>query len=469
MEEKLDFSLPENKPTSSGWGRLFALVSNLLLVVLVLLLIANLLGDDPSTGPQADPVASGLSAEQTRELAARLARRDLYEQAAEVWQDYLSVTPLSGAERARALFQVGTLLERAGQYDAAIEHYYRSEMSADVDELRPEINAHIKNCFEKLGRFSALRYELMERTSPGDATDPAGRIAAEIGAEKITLAELETEIEAAVESQLAQMSAFLTAEQLNEQKKQMLEQYGGPEAKLQFARQWVAQEILYREALAQDLPSDPQTKKLLDDLTRQALSQQLMNRQIASKVNITEGDLRTYYQANRDKYVEPPKAQIRHILVSEQNRAKELIEQLKDGADFAQLAREHSQDEATKDAGGAIETPVTPGTYVAGVGDANALNEAIFEAEPPAVLEAPFETDKGWEIVKVEQVQPERQQSFDEVSRQVMMNLMEQKRREVQQEFIDRMMDKYNVIVHASAFAPARQSMPKKEEPKQDQ
>ncbi len=457
MEENLDFSLPEKKQGKGAWGMLFKLVTNLLLLIVVLLLINDLLTRRENGGAGAGAAASGLSAEQTKALATKLAQRDLYEQAAKVWRDYLAASELTDAERARALFQVGTLLEKAGRYDEAIEQYYRSEMAAKVDELKSEINAHVKNCFEKLGRFSALRYELMERTGLPGSEDPAGKVAAEIGAEKITVADIDAQIEASIESQLAPVSAFMTAEQMGEQKKKMLEQYSDPQAKLQFARSWVAQEILYREALAAELGKEAEVKKLLDEMTRGALSQQLMNRELASKINITQGDVQTYYEANKGKYVDPAKARISHILVSEEQQAKDLLKQIKDGGDFATLAKEFSLDEATKGSGGAVDADVTIGAYVAGIGDANEINLAIFAAAAPAVLDRVFKTEKGWEIVKVESKAGERQRGFDEVSQEVMMSLMNQKRQEVQQEYINQMMDKYGAIVHASAFAPSRQ------------
>jgi parvulin-like peptidyl-prolyl isomerase len=68
------------------------------------------------------------------------------------------------------------------------------------------------------------------------------------------------------------------------------------------------------------------------------------------------------------------------------------------------------------------------------------------------VLDEPFKTEKGFEIVKVESIISERQMSFDEVRQQVMSTLANQKRQDVQRDYIKQMMDKYNVIVHTSVF-----------------
>jgi parvulin-like peptidyl-prolyl isomerase len=183
-----------------------------------------------------------------------------------------------------------------------------------------------------------------------------------------------------------------------------------------------------------------------------------MNRELADKIHITETDLQTYYEANKGEYVEPAKAKISHILAEDEEQAGDLIKRIKDGEDFGELAKQFTKDEGTKEAGGKIDMEVTKGSYVPVVGESEELNEKIFAAEAPAVLDSPIKTEKGWEIVRLEEKTAERQKSFDEVRQQVMYSLTNQKRQDVQQEYIKQMMDKYNVIIHTSATAPAEPS-----------
>ena len=454
MEEKLNFSLPEKKQKSSITNSIIIV----LLVVLIVLSAANMALRPARDNKAPDGASYSLSAEQTKELAGKLSQRNLHIRAANLWQDYLTAGKLTDAERARTLFQIGTLLEKANQYDHAIEYFYRSEIAAESSELKPQINAHIRNCFEKLGKFSALRYELMDRTSIEGAPTAGAKIVAEIGAEKITEVDLDGFIENEIENQLEPMAAFMTPEQLGEQKKKMLEQYKNPQAKQQYLQMWLAQEVLYRQALEEELAEKPEAKKLIDNLTRGALSQLQMNNELASKINITEIDVQTYYTANKDKFIDPAKASISHILLEDQQKANELLNQIKDGEDFGELAKQFSKDESTKEKAGRIETETQEGSYVAGIGAYEELNKKIFAAGPAKVLDEPFETEKGWEIVKVETITPERQKTLDEVSQQVISMLANQKRQDVQSSYIEQMMDKHNVIMHTSAFGGAGQT-----------
>ncbi len=457
MAEKLDFTLPEKKARGSAAG----VLTVLLLVVLVVLAGANLYLARSEHKPESAAVA-GLSVEQVKELAGKLAQRDLYQQAATAWQDYLAATQLAGAERARIHFQIGGLLEKAGLYADAIEQYYRSEAAANVSDLGPQINAHVKECFERLGKFSALRYELMDRTSIDSSQPAGGKVVAEIGAEKITESQLDALIEESIEDQLTPMRAFMTPEQLNEQKKRASEQFRNPQAKQEFLQNWLAQEILYRQALDQQLADKPDVKRFLHTLTRQALSRQMLDGHLASKINITDTDVETYYTANKDKYVEPAKAKISHILVVDEQKANDLLKLAQEGADFAELARGSSLDSSTKDKGGKVADDVRPGSYVPGIGDANDLNASIFAADAPKVLGKAFKTEKGWEIVRVDEKHPSRQKTFDEVRQQVMRELLSRKSEEVQRDYIKEMMDKHQVVIHTSAL-PAAPQEPSKE------
>ncbi|MBN2181681.1 MAG: hypothetical protein JW715_07185 [Sedimentisphaerales bacterium] len=361
MDEKLDFSLPQNKQKIS----ILPIISIVLLIVLIGLTLINILiiSNSRSNLTQDD---LSFSSDQVKQLALKLSDRNLYTEAAKVWRDYLSNGHITTDERAKTLFQIGTLLEKAGSYEEAIEYFYRSEITSELAELEPQINIHLKNCFEKLGMFSALRYELMDRTSLNKDKQAGGKVVAEIGTEKITDADLDALIEETIDSEIAPMSWFTSAEQQNEQKRKMLEHYKAPAARAQFLKSWLAQEVLYRNALEQELPEEPKVKKMIEEVNRSVLSQQLMSKELADKINVTETDLQTYYQANKDKFVEPP------------------------------------------------------------------------DEEDPNSLA--------------------RQKSFDEVRDQVASELISRKSQDVRKDFIEQMMNKYNVIIHTSVLGGAEQT-----------
>lgn len=74
----------------------------------------------------------------------------------------------------------------------------------------------------------------------------------------------------------------------------------------------------------------------------------------------SDADVRAYYDNNLDRYTEEVDLRVSHILLRTQDReieevqaqAESLVAEARGGADFAELARRHSEDEGTREAGG---------------------------------------------------------------------------------------------------------------------
>lgn len=87
-----------------------------------------------------------------------------------------------------------------------------------------------------------------------------------------------------------------------------------------------------------------------------------------------------------------------HILVQDEEQARQLAQQARaPGADFAALARAHSQDTGSADAGGDLGW-IAPGT----MGDA--FDEALFAMEAGQVSD-PVRSEFGWHVIQLREVQ----------------------------------------------------------------
>ncbi len=86
------------------------------------------------------------------------------------------------------------------------------------------------------------------------------------------------------------------------------------------------------------------------------------------------------------------KAAARHILVSTEAECNKLKQQIADGADFAALAKQHSQCPSGKQ-GGALGT-FSPGQMV------REFDQVVFSAEIGKV-QGPVKTQFGWHLVEV--------------------------------------------------------------------
>ena len=109
------------------------------------------------------------------------------------------------------------------------------------------------------------------------------------------------------------------------------------------------------------------------DLRRQLSIQKLLNREVASKISISDQDVVDFYNANHNQFnVAEPQYRISQIVITPrkepalrnrknddatneaeaQRKAKMLVDKLNSGADFAQLAMDYSEDTNTAATGG---------------------------------------------------------------------------------------------------------------------
>ncbi len=134
--------------------------------------------------------------------------------------------------------------------------------------------------------------------------------------------------------------------------------------------------------------------------------QKLMDTQWAGKINITDDEAKKYYSENKAKFETPEQVRASHILITpdpnaDPNQAKvkakakaeDLLKKIKDGADFAELAKANSGDTYSAVQGGDL------GFFGKGqmVPD---FEKAAFALKPGQVSDV-VETQFGYHIIKL--------------------------------------------------------------------
>ena len=137
---------------------------------------------------------------------------------------------------------------------------------------------------------------------------------------------------------------------------------------------------------------------------------------IAENVEINEDDLLALYEDNKANFISPESRVARHILLSTTGdesdaeqlaKAQELANQIKQGQDFATLAAENSDDEASANDGGNLG-PIERGIMVP------EFEEVAFALGEGEVSE-PVKTQFGYHIIQVTEISGGVPQEFAEV------------------------------------------------------
>ena len=144
----------------------------------------------------------------------------------------------------------------------------------------------------------------------------------------------------------------------------------------------------------------------------------ILRQEMAAKVKVSDADARAFYDRNIDKFQHPAQIRVSHILIAvsqnadeaEKKKAREKIEsiqkQLKNGADFADLARKESQCESRNRGG---DLGFFPGGRMV-----KPFDDAAFKLKP-GEMSGIVETRYGYHIIKMQDKRPAGPVPFDEV------------------------------------------------------
>lgn len=135
--------------------------------------------------------------------------------------------------------------------------------------------------------------------------------------------------------------------------------------------------------------------------------------------SISEDDVRARYDEEVGKLDPQEEIHARHILVESEDEAKELIKELDNGADFQELAKEHSTGPSAPkggDLGYFSKGQMVP-----------EFEQAAFALEPGSYTEEPVKTQFGYHVIEVEDRRQQEPPAFEEVAPQLRQAMVREK------------------------------------------
>ena len=200
----------------------------------------------------------------------------------------------------------------------------------------------------------------------------------------------------------------------------------------------VNQELLYMYAKDNKIDQDEAFRKEMAEIEKNVLKQYIIN-QILTSVQVTDDEKRTFFEANKANFSNPPTANAKHILVDTEEKANEILAQIKAGeVTFEDAARAHSTC-PSKDQGGDL------GTF--GRGQMVPEFEAATFAMEVGDISDPVKTQFGYHIIKLEAKNEESIPTYEEVADKVEKTLMFQKQGEVYQAKLNEVKAKFGDLV----------------------
>ncbi|HOE62851.1 MAG TPA: hypothetical protein PKW18_06295 [Candidatus Sumerlaeota bacterium] len=217
-------------------------------------------------------------------LAAQLADKGLFEDAADEYREALEIKGLPDKKKSNICYLLGNLyFEKTKNYEKALAFYVRANYYDAQSAVSKQITERMVTCLERIGRSLDAQNVLSNATylAGAETRRQPGRIVAQIEGRDITMGELDAEIQK------------LPAE---EQKKLR----DDPQAKLDFLRQFINQELLYQMAERAGYKKDARLRDQVEQFEKMMMVQRIYKEKVADGSEVKPEDVQLYFKAHKD-------------------------------------------------------------------------------------------------------------------------------------------------------------------------
>lgn len=249
---------------------------------------------------------SKLNFSQQQDLAAELEDSKLYAQAVAEYERLLDLGELGKKKQANINYIIGNIyLNHLNDYENAAGRFIKAKLLDPKSELKDKINKGLVICFERMGRSFEAQKRLERSTELNQAKTEkkSGVVVARIGDREITMTELEEQIEKLPPS--------------------VQTQFKDKEGKLKFLQSYVGSELLYHAALRRGLDKDKDLEEGIFQFRKQMMINKLLSEEIPQDIEISESEIKLYYDAHKEEFKEKKLNEVRQQVESELKKMKQ--------------------------------------------------------------------------------------------------------------------------------------------------
>ncbi|AJK46834.1 MULTISPECIES: peptidylprolyl isomerase [Burkholderia] len=184
------------------------------------------------------------------------------------------------------------------------------------------------------------------------------------------------------------------------------------------SQELVNREILMQEAVKEGVPNRPEVKQQVA-IAQQTVVLRALIEDFVKKNTPSDADIKARYD-ELTKSAAGNEYHLHHILVDNEQQAKDLIAKIKGGAKFEDLAKQYSKDPGSAKNGGDLDW-ADPKSFVP------EFANAATHLQKGQMTDTPVKTQFGWHIIRVDDVRPVAPPPLEQVKAQISQQLVQQK------------------------------------------
>lgn len=207
-----------------------------------------------------------------------------------------------------------------------------------------------------------------------------------------------------------------------------------PQARQYYLEQFIAVRLFTKLGEEEKLDETDDFKEIMATIRKDVLSQLAM-KSVLSGIEVSDEEIKAYYDVNPNQFVKEGKVSAKHILTDSEEKCTDIFKEIAEGAkSFEDAAKEYSTCPSGQQGGDLGE--FGKGQMV------KEFEDAAFSGEIGKVI-GPVKTQFGYHLIKVEKRTEPETAPFDEVKENIRKTLLSQKQNQLYSEKISELKDKY--------------------------
>ncbi len=199
--------------------------------------------------------------------------------------------------------------------------------------------------------------------------------------------------------------------------------------KIELVKGMIRQKLILGQERVAEIRQSPRIQARVKDFENQLVIRQYLNEKVGNRMDVTEAEMNQFYSSNLEKFIAPPRVKASHILLRSEEEARQVLQELNAGGDFAELAQKYSIDLPMALEGGPMGT-ITQGR------SAPALEKELFILAPGEYSRNIVKTQYGYHILKVDEIVIEKHYPYKEVREKIKSTLEAEKEAKAFEEMV---------------------------------
>ncbi len=222
---------------------------------------------------------------------------------------------------------------------------------------------------------------------------------------------------------------------LNDMGPQMAMQFQSEEGIQRVVDELVNQELLYLDAVDSKMSEEADYEELLELAKVNLLKNYAFNK-LVGKETVSEEEIEKFYNDYKENFQRPEMLNASHILVDSEEKANEIVEEIKNGLSFEDAAMKYSSC-PSKEQGGNL------GEFGKGQMVPEFENAAFDMGE--GEISGPVKSQFGYHIIKLNEKLPESLSTMEEVHEEIKNQIVRMKQQDKYMNKVNELTEKYKV------------------------